>query len=73
MEKKLNELLCYWFGNIQDIFAELKEMGIDVYESNSEYIIAGYADGEQDVQIMLQIGGTARTIKITSWEEIYRG
>ena len=73
MEQKLVEMENNWYGELQDIFVELNEMGIDVYESNAEYIVAGYVDGDEDVQIKVNLSGTASTIVIESIEEIYRG
>lgn len=75
MEKALNEMVGNWYGRQQDIFIELNEMGVDVYEANSEYIAAGYYDREADegVQLKIALGGTASTITIESIDEVYRG
>ncbi len=75
MEKKLNEMIGNWYGEQRDIFVELNEMGVDVFEANSEYITAGYTDKEEDeaVELMIRLGGTERTITIESIEEVYRG
>lgn len=75
MTNKLNEMCGNWYGYQQDIFAELNEMGLDVHEANSEYITTAYTDEEtdEDVVVMLRLGGTERTITIDRVEEIYRG
>lgn len=73
--EKLNEMANNWYCEVEDIFAELNENGIDFYEATSEYIVASYHDEEadEDVQVMIQLGGTARTIIIVSLEEVCRG
>ena len=75
MENKLNQMVGNWYGQMQDIFVELNDMGVDVFEANCEYITAGYTDEYEDevVQVMIRLGGTSRTITIESVEEVYRG
>ena len=36
-------------------------------------VTVGYEDDSEDVQLRLNLGGTARTIVIASIEEVYRG
>ncbi|MBQ8331162.1 MAG: hypothetical protein IJX94_01515 [Clostridia bacterium] len=73
MENKLKALEGNWYGKLKDIFAELNEMGVDFYEVNSEYITAGYNDGDEAVRLLIRLGGTPNTIIINSVEEVYRG
>ncbi|MBR3592141.1 MAG: hypothetical protein IKL46_04750 [Clostridia bacterium] len=72
MKEKLNEMIGNWYGQRRDIIQELNEMGIDVWEENSEYITAGYVDKEtdEDVGLLIRLGGTERTIVINSIEEM---
>lgn len=75
MTNRLNEMVGNWYGYQEDIIAELNEMGLDAHEVNSEYITTVYIDEEtdEDVVVMLRLGGTPRTITIERVEEIYRG
>ena len=75
MRNTLDKLVGNWYGEQQDIIAALNEIGIDVLEANSEYIAAGYVDKEtdEDVELAVRLGGTARTITIEAIEEVYRG
>ena len=75
IENMLNSMVGNWYGEHQDIFVELNKMDVDVFEATAEYISAGYTDKEEDedVQIMIRLGGTESTITIESIEEVYRG
>lgn len=61
-----------WYGRLKDLTEELEDMGLEVLEANAEYIVVGYEDGDEDVQIMLALGGTSSTIIIAAVEEVYR-
>lgn len=61
-----------WYGRLEDLTEELEEMGLEVLEATAEYIVVGYEDGDEDVQIMLALGGTSSTIVIAAAEEVYR-
>lgn len=74
MEKKLETLVGNWYGRMEDIGYELRLLGLDVIDSNDEYIVADYTDEDgDDVQVMVKLGGTPSTITIESIEEVYRG
>ena len=75
MEQRLENMVGNWYGEIEDIYGELAKMGIDFDNATSEYIIAWYVDKEkdEDVELMIRLGGTQNTIVIKSIEETYRG
>lgn len=62
-----------FYGQIDDLTEELEKDGYEVLEANSEYIVVGYDDEDEDVQVELKLGGTERTIIITETTEVYRG
>ena len=43
-----------------------KDLGLEVLEANREYVVVGYEEDEEDVQLILHIGGTENTIIISS-------
>ena len=61
-----------WYGRLEDLTEELEEMELEVLEANGEYIVVGYEDGDEDVQIMIALGGTSSTVIIAAVEEVYR-
>lgn len=67
MKEKLESLS--WFGRMEDLTEELEDMGLEVLEANCEYVVAGYEEDGDYIQLILRLGGTARTIIITSVEE----
>ena len=74
MEQKLYDLIDNWYGNREDIEHELRYLGLDVIETTDEYIVADYtAEDGDDVQVIVRLGGTARTTTIKAVEEVYRG
>lgn len=66
------ENLGGWYGRLEDLTEELEDMGLEVLEANREYIVVGYEDGDDDVQIMVALAGTSSTIVIAGAEEVYR-
>lgn len=67
MKEKLESLS--WFGRMEDLTEELEDMGLEVLEANYEYVVVGYEEDGDYIQFILRLGGTARTIIITSVEE----
>ncbi|MCI9120463.1 MAG: hypothetical protein HFG00_02890 [Oscillibacter sp.] len=67
MKEKLESLS--WFGRLEDLTEELEDMGLEVLEANCEYVVVGYEEDGDDIQLILHLGGTARTIIITNVEE----
>lgn len=66
------ENLGGWYGRLEDLVEELEDMGLEVLEANTEYIVVGYEDNDEDVQIMVALAGTSSTIIIAGAEEVYR-
>lgn len=60
-----------WYGNMEDLFQDLKHYGFEVLESNRESITVSCDDDGDYVQIELALGGTERTIVVEDFEEIY--
>lgn len=59
--------------NTMIIFTEsVRLMDEGVLKGTGEFVKMVKADGEEDVQIMIHLGGTANTITVNSWEEIFR-
>lgn len=75
MEQKYERLVGTWYGTLQDLLYCLESIDawIKINVVTAEYIVAEYVDGEEDVEIMVKLGGTPRAITIESIEEIYRG
>lgn len=71
MVEKLENL--GWFSRLEELAETLEEDGLEVLEVSSEHVTVGYEDDGEDVQLRLNLGGTARTIVIASVEEVYRG
>lgn len=77
MEDKFNEMFTPilqlgWFSRRSELEDALTNAGFEVLESNEEYVVIGYEDEDEDVQVQIKLGGTARTIVIDSYEEIQR-
>ena len=64
MKEKVENL--GWFSRMEDLVEELEDLGLEVLEDNREYVVASYEEGEEDIQLLLNIGGTENTIIITS-------
>lgn len=62
-----------WFSRPEELTEALEDEGLEVLEVSSEHVTVGYEDDGEDVQLRLNLGGTARTIVIASIEEVYRG
>lgn len=68
-------LLCMsddWYGRMDDLVADLEHYGFDILEMNSEYVVVAFDDDGDDVQIVLHLSGTERTIVIKDFEEVAR-
>lgn len=64
MKEKVENL--GWFSRMEELVEELEDLGLEVLEANREYVVASYEEDEEDVQLILNIGGTGNTIIITS-------
>ena len=64
MKEKVENL--GWFSRMEDLVEEMEDLGLEVLEANREYVVASYEEGEEDIQLILNIGGTENTIIITS-------
>lgn len=62
-----------FYGKIDELIEELENDGYEVLEANGEYIVVGYEEEDEDVQVELKLGGTERTIVVTEATEVYRG
>ena len=77
MKDKFNEMFTPilqlgWFSMRSELEGALTNAGFEVLESNEEYVVIGYEDEDDDVLVQINLGGTARTIVIDSYEEINR-
>lgn len=61
MKEKVENL--GWFSRMEELVEALEDLGLEVLEANREYVVVGY---EEDVQLILHIGGTENTIIISS-------
>lgn len=57
-----------WFSRMEELVESLEDLGLEVLEANREYVVAGYEEDGDDVQLILHIGGTKNTIVISSVE-----
>lgn len=64
---RLDELVADVYGAIYPA------VECDIMDANREYIVVGYMEDGDDVQVEVRLGGTERTIVIESVEEVYRG
>lgn len=55
-----------WFSRMEELVEALEDLGLEVLEANREYVVVGYEEDEEDVQLILHIGGTENTIIISS-------
>lgn len=67
------QFLDSWYGQLDDIIEDLESNGYDVLDSNNEYIVVSpiESDNDEDVQYVLYLGGTNRTIYIDRTEVSY--
>ena len=72
MMEKLEAIKNGWYGRLEDLVEEIEELGLDVEESNMEYITASYEDDDETVFVDIRIGGTERTIAVESIREVER-
>lgn len=74
MERKFEELMNGFTTCLEDMVSEIEEAtGAEVIESNFEYVIVAYEEDGEDVQVLIKLGGTKRTVIVVGYEEIYRG
>ena len=67
MKEKVENL--GWFSRMEELVEALEDLGLEVLEANREYVVVGYEEDEEDeedVQLILHIGGTENTIIIAS-------
>jgi hypothetical protein len=64
MKEKVENL--GWFSRMKELVEALEDLGLEVLEANREYVVVGYEEDEEDVQLILHIGGTENTIIIAS-------
>ena len=64
MKEKVENL--GWFSIMEELVEALEDLGLEVLEANREYVVVGYEEDEEDVQLILHIGGTENTIIIAS-------
>lgn len=64
MKEKVENLV--WFSRMEELVEALEDLGLEVLEANREYVVVGYEEDEEDVQLILHIGGTENTIIIAS-------
>ena len=57
-----------WFSRMAELVESLEDLGLEVLEANREYVVAGYEEDGDDVQLILHIGGTENTIVISDVE-----
>lgn len=50
----------FW-TRLQEIVADIEDLGYDVLEANDEYIIVGATEDDEDYEIQIFLGGTDRT------------
>lgn len=74
MEQKLENLMNGFTTSLADMVAEIEEAtGAEVIESNYEYVVIAYEEDDEDVQVLIKLGGTKHTVIVTGYEEVYRG
>ena len=64
MKEKVENLGC--FSRMEELVEALEDLGLEVLEADREYVVVGYEEDEEDVQLILHIGGTENTIIIAS-------
>lgn len=74
MKQKLENLMNGFTTCLEDMVAEIEEAtGAEVIENNYEYVIIAYEEDGEDVEVLIRLGGTKRTVIVTGYEEVYRG
>lgn len=78
IEKKLEGLMNDFWTTLEEVVADVynaiyPDIECDILDANREYIVVGYEDDGEDVQVEIRLGGTERTITVESFEEVYRG
>ena len=66
MKEKVENL--GWFSRLGELVEALEDLGLEDLEANREYVVAGYEEDGDDVQLILRIGGTENTIIISGVE-----
>lgn len=63
-----HDLTGEWFSDLGEMVEDIIEKGYEVLEANRECIVVQALE-EEDVQYILTLGGTERTIYIADIEE----
>ena len=53
MKEKVENL--GWFSRMEELVEALEDLGLEVLEANREYVVVGYEEDEEDVQLILQL------------------
>lgn len=71
MFEKLKALEGNWYGRLSDIVEELEEMGVDTDCCSvcREYIVVSFDEDEEDMEVIIHLGGTENTITVYSVEQ----
>ena len=66
----INDFTTGWYANLEDLVEELEDSGFSVIEANREVVTVEGGENEdgEDVQYILWLGGTERTIVVVSIE-----
>lgn len=59
-----NSLEGEFWTRLPEIVADIEELGYDVLEANGEYIVVAPKDEDDDSQMQIPLGGTARTMTL---------
>lgn len=74
MEKKLEALMHGFATCLEDMVADIEEAtGAEVVDATFEYVVIAYEEDGEDVEVMIKLGGTKKTVIVTGYEEVYRG
>lgn len=73
MYEKLDGLFYTVWSRLGDAVEDLANIGYETVDANSEYIMAVYEDGDEEVEVKIFLEGTERAFGIKKYEEIYRG
>lgn len=66
--EKLEQLQGQFWTRLDELVEDIEDTGVEVVDSNREYIEVVYEDEETYV---IRLGGTERTIVIDKIEEVY--
>ena len=44
-----------WFSRMEELVEALEDLGLEVLEANREYVVVGYEEDKEDVQLILQL------------------